>query len=135
MRLMSRMVQDLKDEEGHRGKTLTFQELLAQYDLYPEIIRNWTEHYGDDADFRQSVSVIKNILEGRIVSGALRGNLDSFMATFNLKNNYGWKDDPDAARRDESRLQLEVTELRVKLSDEYRDALPEHANSSHGQTA
>lgn len=54
----------------------------------------------------------------------MRRSLDSFMVIFNLKNNYGWKDDPTGDARDDRRLELEMLDHSKRLSEARRRELP-----------
>jgi hypothetical protein len=44
------------------------------------------------AGFRSSIKKAKAIQESRTFQGALRGELNTILAIFGLKNNHGWRD-------------------------------------------
>ncbi len=55
----------------------------------------WVNDFKDDDEISESLKKIKEILESRIVDGAMRNKFNVAMSIFNLKNNYNWKDQHD----------------------------------------
>ena len=67
-------------------------EVFENKDYSRQRYSEWKESYKDDEEITDTIDRITNILESRVNVGALRNNLNSTVAIFNLKNNYGWKD-------------------------------------------
>jgi len=52
----------------------------------------WIDKYSDNDKIKQISCSIKEILESRVVWGALKNKLNGTFTMFHLKNNYWWKD-------------------------------------------
>lgn len=52
----------------------------------------WSNKYKDNKEIQDTLKKIENILEDRVVDGALKGVLNNIMSIFLLKNKYLWKD-------------------------------------------
>jgi hypothetical protein len=122
-RTLSIMLEELRAEDNPKTWTLTFKELLVRHRLHSTIFRDWGEKYGEDEDISQSVLEMKEILESRLVSSALRKTVDPFVAQFILKNNYGYADDPKQSARDDERLAMEMQHHSKRLSDARKRAM------------
>jgi hypothetical protein len=53
----------------------------------------WARKYPDNKEIMNTIKKIDEILEGRIIVGAMNKKLHPTPVIFNLKNNYGWKDE------------------------------------------
>ena len=52
----------------------------------------WEQEYREIPEISCTIKKIKQVLESRINIGGLKNKLNATMTIFNLKNNYGWKD-------------------------------------------
>lgn len=127
-REMSSIVEELQEEKRQRGKPITYfaKTIFARRGLHSEIVRRWGIEYGDDPQIRAAVHLMKDILESRSVEGALLKQIDPFVAIFNLKNNYGWKEDPGQSDRDEQRLNIDIENTNRRMSDARKGLLPQN---------
>lgn len=55
----------------------------------------WAEKFKDNFEISESIKKIKDVFEYRVNIGGLKGKLNPAMSIFNLKNNYGWRDNRD----------------------------------------
>lgn len=120
------LLDQLKSEDNPKTWTLNFKTLLTSHGLHTGIFRDWgNKGYNEDDQISQSVSEMKEILEGRIVDGSLRNSLNPFVAQFILKNNYGYSDDPKQSDRDDARLAQDIAAHNVRISDARKRAMLE----------
>ena len=52
----------------------------------------WVKTYSDNEEINEISDTIKELLETRVVKGAMTNKLNWTMTIFHLKNNYDWKD-------------------------------------------
>lgn len=52
----------------------------------------WANDFKDVEEISHTIKRVDEILENRVNIGGLKGKLNPTMSIFNLKNNYGWKD-------------------------------------------
>jgi len=52
----------------------------------------WAEKFKDDDKISDAIKRIEDVLEARVVVGALEKDYDKTMTIFLLKNKYGWED-------------------------------------------
>ena len=123
LRTLTDMLAELDAEKNVKSHTIYLKELFVKRKISRETFSRWGEFYADDEEIRDAVSIMRDILETRVVVGALRKHLDGFITTMHLKNNYGWKEDPDQSERDDRRLEIEIDTTRVRIADQRRKNL------------
>ncbi len=116
--LLRELIDELIDEEKLKpGKqTLQIGTLLLKHDIPPQYLSFWEDKYKDNEEICESIHCIKKILEIRINEGGLRNRLNGFMVTFNLKNNYNWKDVQVVEDEAKNKTNDALTEIRERLS-------------------
>ncbi len=67
-------------------------EVFEEKEYSRQRFSEWAKTFEKDEEISDTIKRIKDILESRINVGGLKGNLNSTMTIFNLKNNYNWKD-------------------------------------------
>lgn len=125
-RTLATIVQELTDEEKLPPSKRTYfaKSIFARRGIHSEIVRRWGQDYGDDEEICASVSLLKEILEARNVEGALKNHINSFIAMFNLKNNYDWKEDPTGSEREDRKLEMDMLLQARRLSEARKLQLP-----------
>lgn len=137
MRTLTEMLQELYEQERGSVKTQTLylKRLFVQRGISRVTFMRWGLDYGEDEQICNAIALMKDILEVRAVEGALHKNLDSFMTLLHLKNNYGWKENPDISERDDRRLSNEIDETRTRIARSRREHLPPgHGDSPNTNT-
>ena len=80
----------------------------------------WTKNFKNNREITDTIKKTKEILESRINNQGLRGELNTAMVIFNLKNNYGWKDKQEVESKNENinySLENIPTEKLEKIKD------------------
>lgn len=133
MRTLNDMLAELESQEkkSAKGQTLFLKKLFVTRRISRVTFMRWGLDYGDDDEICNAIVLLKDILEVRAVEGAMQKNLDPFMTLMHLKNNYGWKDAPDASERDDKRLENETDVTRQRLARVRRDNLLNDGDSTN----
>jgi hypothetical protein len=79
---------------------------------YPrECFSVWEKEYNENDEISHTIKRIREILESRVNTGALKNKLNPAMAKFNLINNYDWKE------KNETEISggLKITELELDI--------------------
>lgn len=134
LRTLNSMIEELEAEKNIKTQTTFLKTLFAKRRISSESFREWGVYYADDTEIVDAVHLLKNILESRTVESAMHRNLDTFIAMFSLKNNYGWREDPGASERDERRLDLQTDEVRNRLARVRRENLLDNGDTTHPNT-
>lgn len=79
-------------EEVKNGDFLLIGQLFETRNYSQQRFSEWANDYPDHPEISETIKKIKQIFENTINHGALSGKLNATMTIFNLKNNYGWKD-------------------------------------------
>jgi hypothetical protein len=92
-------------KQERKWKTLSFSELLSKKPYSRETYYTNYEKYTSEEFKKENPELVEkiqilsdtrkkiiNLLEQRIVSGAMQNKFNPTFCIFNLKNNYGWKD-------------------------------------------
>lgn len=110
------MLDTLQAEKDPKKWYLTLHELCVSFNVHRQRLPEWLKEYKDIPEIADSIIMIENILESRLNGGALRNQINAYQAIFNLKNNFGWKDEQDIHDTRVDRQNDELTEIRNRLS-------------------
>lgn len=77
----------------------------------------WKRSYGDNQEISETMERIWDILETRVVVGAMKRELHPTIAVFHLKNNYKWSDKVEIDQRNINFTMPWISEL-SKMTDE-----------------
>lgn len=80
------------------------------------MISEWGLKYSDVEEITDTIKKIHAIFETRINVGALQGDLQFVPAIFNLKNNYGWKDESTVHDDAKIKANSDLAEIRDRLA-------------------
>lgn len=133
--LLKEMLEKLESETDPKTWHITLGGTLVEYKVPKQRWSEWAHEHADDPEITEPMKRIFELFESRLNEGAVRGKLNFVQVIFNLKNNYGWKDDPGQSARDESRLDLEIEATRNRLAGQRRDNLLPDGNSTHPGSA
>lgn len=88
------VTEKLKEIEGHAKKPncLWLGTALVEVGLYREVWAYWKDKFKSDPSVFQTIKRIEGVLEDRLVSKMLNGDLNTTASIFTLKNNNGWTD-------------------------------------------
>lgn len=121
-RTLNRMLEELKEEQNlpRSKQTILIGELFERHDIPADNLSEWARGYDSVPEIRRSIKRLKSIFENRVNSGGLHNSLNILAVIFNLKNNYGWRDEQHIQddRILESHNQLK--EIRDRLAGDRR---------------
>lgn len=95
-RALKEMLEQLEREEDLpiAQQTVQVGKLFTQRKFDPTYLTEWDHKYsGDHSEIKQSIATIRKTMEVRLNEGGLRNKLNPFQVAFNLKNNYGWREE------------------------------------------
>lgn len=96
------MIQEAQEDK----ELLLIGQLFETRDYSAQRLSEWTTDFADNDQISESIKKIKELFENRINLGGLKGDLNSTMTVFNLKNNYGWRDKPEEAPKGDGMAEL-----------------------------
>lgn len=79
-------------QEAIEERFVVIGQLFETRDYSLQRFSEWEHDFPEHPEISESIKKIKQIFENTINAGALTGKLNPTMTIFNLKNNYGWKD-------------------------------------------
>lgn len=123
-RVLATIYQELVDEENLRYasmRTVTVTKALARHGIPAEFFSVWEKNFFDDTQITQSIRDIRSYLESRIVEETTKNHYNDRFSIFNLKNNYGWRDEQHLIDASKEQLLSDVKEIREALSDEVNE--------------
>ncbi len=97
---LTRMLEMLLDEKNK--DILLLGELHQKQNYHRNRITEWVSNYSENDKIVGTYNRIKLILECRLNKGGLKNKLNPYLVTFNLKNNYGWKDKTELEAKTEN---------------------------------
>lgn len=113
------MLEQVQSEEDFPAKkqTLTVGKLFTVRGIPPQNLSEWENKYSaEDPEIRESIYWLKKIMEVRINEGGLRDHLNTYQVIFNLKNNYGWKEEQFVHDDNAKALVSELEAVRLNLA-------------------
>lgn len=82
------MMQELMTDQG----IVFIGQLFEQRPYSRQRYSEWAHKFEDDAEISDAIKRIDEIIETRLVTGALGKELNPVIAIFTLKNKHGWVD-------------------------------------------
>lgn len=84
--------------------------------IFLNLTRETMCQYEKQEDFSDTIKVAKEKIEDYCVKQAMKGNINTTMAIFNLKNNFGWRDTQHIEQKSEIKHDIDIDI--EKMSDE-----------------
>jgi hypothetical protein len=101
--------------------TIIFVGQLAEKTdwFYRQLWSEWRNDFADSARISETIKKVDSIIESRNVAGGINSKLNPTMVIFNLKNNYGWKDQQhiEQNQKNTSRVEVEIMRPNENPSD------------------
>jgi len=112
------MLEQVYAEEklAKQKQTLYLEVLFLQRKIPPFYISRWLENYPDNQEISQAIYMLKRTLEYRVADSAMYNRVNSFMAMFLLKNNYGWKEESTVHDDSKTKATEAIDEIRNRLA-------------------
>lgn len=79
----------------------------------------WASKFKDNEEISDTIKAIDGMLESRVNTGGLKGKLNATMTIFNLKNNYGWKDQQEYRHSGGLAISELTNEQKKKIAAEF----------------
>lgn len=116
---LDEMLDQLMEEEKFKPSRQTYQlgELFVQRRLPPQYLSEWANEYPDVKEISEPISTMKKIMELRLNKAGMKNNLNSYMVIFNLKNNYGWKEESTVHDDAKDKTTKAVSEIVSRLAN------------------
>lgn len=90
MPILDKIVKELP-----KKKYVYIGEALSDNKLHKDIWADWKRKFAENEKVYRTIKNIEQILENTLYVGALKGNYNSAVAIFSLKNNHNWVDKRD----------------------------------------
>jgi len=74
------------------NKYITWHDLIRLKPYSAQRISEWRKEFVYDIEFSETIKKIDGELENKLYNLGLKGQVNTTMAIFGLKNNYNWKD-------------------------------------------
>lgn len=100
------------EKEAKKPSCLWLGSALVKVGLYRDVWAYWYEKFRDDAVVLRTIKKIDQIFEDRLFAKAAKGDTNSTMAIFGLKNNHGWTDKREL---DHTTAGQAITDLKVEI--------------------
>lgn len=110
---VTEVVQQIDKMVKNKPEIIFIGEVFENLPYYRQLWSEWACNFKDNEFISDTIKKVDSILEGRVASGAMRNKLNASMSIFNLKNNYGWKDEFHNKNEDTVR----ITDMDDKKSD------------------
>ena len=81
-------------------------------------LSEWAKEYKDNEEISESIKKIKELFCNRVNVGGLKGKLNATMCIFNLKNNYGWRDDRYLVGDDKTPIFVQINQKSPNPNEE-----------------
>lgn len=111
---LKRMIRRLENDES----ILTIHKLCNEEKLYYDWFNNMARKFKDYTEIYEMIKRIKTITEGRILEGALKRDVDSYVALFGLRTYYGRQDKQVIEQNTKTDGELKVTLRYAKREDD-----------------
>jgi hypothetical protein len=85
-------VKDLLHQLSSHEDFIYKGELLNNKPYSRQRLSEWAKSFREDEEISDTIQKIEDILETRVVAGAMKNKLSTNMVKFHLMNNYSWKD-------------------------------------------
>jgi len=93
-------------------KTIVFLwELFEDKNYTRNRFWEWIKKYSSNEEIVRISGTLKEILETRAITGAMKNKLNNTSVIFHLKNNYNWKDKTEVDQNTNMNLNINVKEL------------------------
>jgi len=112
-------LQSILKEIRDNPKIIYIGEVFESRSYPRQVYSVWANDFSKNKKISDTIKQIDSILESRVNVGGLRQKLSPAMVIFNLKNNYGWKDEKHL---DHTTKGEKITTDVSKLTPEQRDA-------------
>lgn len=78
--------------EAKKPSCLWIGSAMAKRELYRDIWAYWKEKFKDDKVVFRTIKRVDQIFENRLFEKAAKGDVNTTIAIFGLKNNHNWRD-------------------------------------------
>lgn len=104
------VLKQLAEIEKHANKrtTLWLGSALVKVGLYMDIWDYWKTKFRENEVVFRSIKAIEAIFQDRLFTEALKGDVNSTVAIFGLKNNHGWTDKQETTIKGDSEKPLVI---------------------------
>lgn len=123
--VLKQMLDQIKSETDPKKQPyhLTLGGLCSEFDIHPQRVSEWEKEYPNDPLVAESIKRIKLIFETRVNEGALLGKLNFVQAIFNLKNNFGWKDEQHITDERMNAQANDIKSIREDIAQRRKDLM------------
>lgn len=103
------------EAEAQKATCLWLGSALVKVGLYKDVWAYWTEKFADDDQVFRTIKKVEQIFEDRLFTKAVKGDVNSAVAIFGLKNNHYWTDKREI---DHTTQGDKITDLTVTIRGE-----------------
>ena len=83
---------ELQNMLQHDKKIVFVNQLFENKEYSRQRFYEWIDEYGKDSRFADIIKKIDEIIEARVVAGALNKDLQPIFSIFYMKNKFSWQD-------------------------------------------
>lgn len=120
-RFVLREVRSILTEIKNKPEIFFLGQIFEEKVYSMQRFSEWREKFTDNEEISETIKKIKELLETRVVVGAMKRELHPTLSIFHLKNNYKWIDKQDSEDTDKLQIYHFTSNLAPSLLSEMSD--------------